>query len=354
VKVSELPTRPLNQGTWPLLSGLRFLFATWVLFAHTYNFGLHSRAMPVPSQSGLVAVVCFFAISGFSIHHSIKTRPSGYYRRRFWRIFPIHITAVTLALAGYAVLGHIFDGHGREYPIPGAFQWLQYYLLIQVFFYPNYIDVLFPMWSLSIEAIYYAIAPAIIPLTHRTLLIFVAASGVALLFWRFFGEAAIAPYGLQIFTFAWAWLAGWIAYGRPRNWIAAGLLIIVGWIFIKSQPEQFWLVNKISIMSTYSSWAVTVILLFFPLQLSLSELTKRGLNYLGDISFPLYLIHYPVLFALTSSIFKTHPEWNYGIVHVIVSFAAASIVYRFIDKPYRHFGEGSIPTPVVAKLESQV
>jgi peptidoglycan/LPS O-acetylase OafA/YrhL len=65
-----------------------------------------------------------------------------------------------------------------------------------------------PVWLLSIEAIYYAIAPAIIPLTHRTLFIFVAASGVAfLLFWCFIGEAARAAYGLQLFTFAWAWLA---------------------------------------------------------------------------------------------------------------------------------------------------
>jgi peptidoglycan/LPS O-acetylase OafA/YrhL len=349
----SLATKVANQSIWPVLSGLRFLFATWVLFAHTYNFGMHSRAMPVPSQSGLVAVVCFFAISGFSIHHSIKTRPNGYYRRRFWRIFPIHITAVTLALAGYAVFGHIFDGHGREYPIPGAFQWLQYYLLIQVFFYPSYIDVLFPMWSLSIEVIYYATAPAIILLTTRTILVFVAASGVAFLFWRFFGEAALAPYGLELFAFAWAWLAGWVAYVLPRNWIAAGLSIIVGWIFIKSQPQQFWLVNKVSIISTYSSWAMTVILLFFPLQLSLSERTKRGLNYLGDISFPLYLIHYPVLFALTSSVFKTHPEWNYGIVHVLVSLAAAMVVYRYIDKPFRHFGEKSRRTSVVANLESQ-
>jgi peptidoglycan/LPS O-acetylase OafA/YrhL len=350
----SLSARPEDQNIWPVLSGLRFLFATWVLFAHTYNFGLHSRAMPALSQSGLVAVVCFFAISGFSIHHSIKTRPSGYYRRRFWRIFPIHITAVTLALAGYAVFGHIFDGHGREYPIPGAFQWLQYYLLIQVFFYPSYIDVLFPMWSLSIEAVYYAIAPAITFLTNRALLIFVAASGVAFLFWRFIDEAALAPYGLELVAFAWAWLAGWIAYALPRNWIAAGLSIIVGWIFIKSQPEQFWLVNKVSTISTYSSWATTVILLFFPLQLSLSERMQRGLSYLGDLSFPLYLIHYPVLFALTSSVFKTHPEWNYGVVHVIISLTAAIAAYHFIDKPFRHFGEKTRPTPVLAKLESQI
>jgi peptidoglycan/LPS O-acetylase OafA/YrhL len=91
--------KSVERSIWSILGGLRFFFASWVLFAHTYNFGLHSRAMPVPSQSGLVAVVCFFAISGFSTHHSITTRPIGYYRHRFWRIFPTHITAVTLALA---------------------------------------------------------------------------------------------------------------------------------------------------------------------------------------------------------------------------------------------------------------
>src|SRR5216683_2604116 len=97
--------KSVERSIWSILAGLRFFFATWVLFAHTYNFGLPSRAMPVPSQSGLVAVLCFFAISGFSIHHSITKQPNGYFERRFWRIFPTNFTAVTMALVAYAVLG---------------------------------------------------------------------------------------------------------------------------------------------------------------------------------------------------------------------------------------------------------
>lgn len=343
------PVTGIDRDTWPILSGLRFFFAMWVLFAHTYNFGLHERAMPVPSQSGLVAVVCFFAISGFSIRHSITLRPDGYYRRRFWRIAPTHVAAVSLALAGYLVYGHIFDGHGREYPIPAASLWLQYYLLVQVFFYPSYIDVLYPLWSLSIEAVYYTLAPLIRRATSRKLLVFIAASACVFLLWPLFGLSDLsgAPYGGELLAFAWAWLAGWLAYALPRNWIVAAFLIIVGFVFIKSQPGPFWLVNNVSIVSTYGAWAATVIILFFPPPNNFSERIKDVLNYTGNISFPLYLIHYPVLFALTSSVLKTHPEWNYGFVHVIVSLGAAVIVYQYVDRPLRRFGEK--PLPVVAE-----
>jgi hypothetical protein len=47
-----------------LLGG--FLFGLRVLFDHTYNFGPLDRAMPVFTKSGLIAVGCFFVISGFS------------------------------------------------------------------------------------------------------------------------------------------------------------------------------------------------------------------------------------------------------------------------------------------------
>jgi peptidoglycan/LPS O-acetylase OafA/YrhL len=340
--MKTIETIPQQNSDIPVLSvlaGLRFFFAMWVLFAHTYNFGLHSRAMPVFSQSGLIAVVCFFAISGYSIHYSIASQPEGYYRRRFWRIFPVHITAVTMALLDYAVFRQVFDGHGREYPLPGALLWIQYYFLIQVFFYPRYIDVLFPLWSLSIEIMYYAVAPLVRKLGVNSLLMFIAASCALIFLWHVLGLKDIAgsPWGFQLVAFGWAWLTGWIAYMNPRNRTAAALSIVTGFAFITTQPEAFWLVNKLSIISTYLAWLLTVLVLVFPPKLQLKARAVRALNYLGDVSFPLYLIHYPVLFALSSTVFRKHPEWNYGIVHVVVSLAAAVAVYHLIDKPVRRF-----------------
>src|SRR5437764_14595456 len=90
-----------NPHIWPLLAGLRFFFAAWVLFDHTYNFGPADRAMPIFTQSGLVAVMCFLVISGFSIHHSIVNRPEGYGASRFWRIGRINIVAVAIRWLAY-------------------------------------------------------------------------------------------------------------------------------------------------------------------------------------------------------------------------------------------------------------
>lgn len=129
---------------WPLLAGMRFFFAAWVLFAHTYNFGPHERAMPVFSKSGLIAVLCFFVISGYSIHHSISERPYQYRRRRFWRVWPIYILCVSWSLANYLIFGTVIDGHNVVYAMPPAWLWVAYGLLLQVFVWPSFIDVFFP------------------------------------------------------------------------------------------------------------------------------------------------------------------------------------------------------------------
>src|SRR5438445_222723 len=98
---SPIAARKVSKELWASLSATRFFLATWVLFAHTYNFGTAARAMPVPSSNALVSVYCFLAISGFSIHHSISAQPQNYGGRRVARILPSHLASVLLALIAY-------------------------------------------------------------------------------------------------------------------------------------------------------------------------------------------------------------------------------------------------------------
>jgi peptidoglycan/LPS O-acetylase OafA/YrhL len=325
-----------DHDIWPLLAGLRFFFAMWVLFDHTYNFGPASRAMPIFTKSGLVAVMCFFVISGFSIHHSIAHRPEGYGARRFWRIAPTNVLAVAIGWFAYVALG-LSGGYGTPSAAPSAVQWIGCLLLLQCIV-PVTIPFLFPAWSLSIEVLYYFAAPAL--LKHRNSAgIPIAACLSCLLFvlWPFIRNVYIAEptYLIAATALLWCWLAGWLAYSHRENGLMVVCFIVGGCAGIWTQAKYFAIVDFTSGAANVLAWTITLLIVFFGIGVRASERTRAALDYLGEISYPLYLLHYPVLFALTSSVFKTHPDWNYGIVQVAIALGVAILGYHFVERPLR-------------------
>jgi len=332
--MAQKPEIP-NRSIWPILAGLRFFLAFWVLCAHTYNFGLHSRAMPVPSQSGLIAVFCFFAISGFSIHHSISTEPKGYHRRRIARILPTHLAAVGLTFVAYIWFGTMYAGGGTAYPMPDALKWIAYFTLLNLLILPAIMDVLFPLWSLSIEVVYYALAPAIRHRSDRFIFVMILVSGAILVGASLVhGQGAwLAPYGGQAIVFAWAWLAGWLAYSVPRHVGYAFICGLIGCATIWVNPQPFWLTKPSVLCWTYGAWIATIAVLFFPPKPAMPHMIKQILVYLGDLSFPLYLMHYPVLFTVSTAVWQRHPDLNYGWLQAVIALGAAHLVLRYIDRP---------------------
>jgi peptidoglycan/LPS O-acetylase OafA/YrhL len=337
----------LTQDTeiWPFLAGMRFFFAMWVLFDHTYNFGPEDRAMPILSGSGLMPVMCFLVISGYSIHHSISIQRNGYFARRFWRIAPTNLVSVALALSAYTFLGpSLIDGRGNPWLQPGIFSWLVYLIPAQCLI-PISIAALFPTWSLSIEVAYYAIAPLLLRASTKFLITIIGVSASGFAAWTYFPTTIATPryvaeatIGVGVVVFAWAWLAGWIAYRSRRN---IGLFLIfcgIGCICVLLQKYGFQTNDTKSSISTYTTWIVTMAVVFFRPSFEMPAQLRSVLTYLGDLSFPLYLFHYPALFIVLNSVWKAHPEWNYGVFQVMISIAAAIVVLHSCDRPLRRFG----------------
>jgi peptidoglycan/LPS O-acetylase OafA/YrhL len=327
------PSRPTPQF-WTVLAGLRFFFAMWVLFDHTYNFGPAERAMPIFTKSGLMAVICFFAISGFSIHHSIADRREGYLRRRFWRIVPVNTLAVAIGWIAWSVLG-LRGGYGTPSHALHVLDFVGYLLLLESFL-PIFVDFLFPAWSLSIEAAYYLVAPALLRASGRRVLTLIFLSMLLFIAWPHIRNLYIAnaPYGIAVLGMAWAWLAGWYAYSHPRDRVTMASLVAGGLIGIYAQALFFDARSVMSVVGNAAAWIGMLWVLFY----RFGSIRSPALIYLGEISYPLYLLHYPVLFALTSSVLKTHPEWNYGIVQVAAALITAIVAYHFVERPLRRFG----------------
>jgi peptidoglycan/LPS O-acetylase OafA/YrhL len=329
-----------TEGLWSTLAGFRFFFAAWVLFDHTYNFGPPETAMPVFTKSGLVAVLCFLAISGFSIHHSIAQKPQGYVVRRFWRIVPINTLAILVAWIAYTVLG-LSGGYGTPATPPRIWDWLVCLLLLEsVVPVLSHVPFLFPAWSLSVEAIYYVFAPLLRRLHRLDVLALVAlSSGALFVCWPLISRLYIsdAKYGVTAVALIWAWIAGWVAYARPARatWVVS--FIVLGCLGIWTQARDFGIVDTVSAMANVVAWCATILILFYRVPSVGGDTFGRILSYLGEISYPLYLLHYPVLFAVTSAI-GPKSIWNTGPFEVAVAIAAAVLAYHTVDRPMRLLG----------------
>jgi len=114
-------------------------------------------------------VIVFFVLSGFSIAHSLRntTRPGPFYKRRFIRLYPPYVTAILWAMAVFLMIAAIqphFTDHTYNTPtfdrIADSHQLFSWKVFFRNLIYLPQIDgMLRPFWSLTMEVIFYLLAP---------------------------------------------------------------------------------------------------------------------------------------------------------------------------------------------------
>ncbi|WP_329044083.1 acyltransferase [Amycolatopsis sp. NBC_01488] len=152
----------------PALTGLRFVAALLVFFTHVskpQNPGNPHLAAPFRDanlvtflgdngfRTGIVAVSCFFLLSGFVITWSAKPdqRLSAYWRRRVVKVFPSHF--VTWALCMLLFAGVFTTNHGI----------LNLFFIDTWFTDPSYWGgANGPAWSLNGEMLFYVVFPLMV------------------------------------------------------------------------------------------------------------------------------------------------------------------------------------------------
>jgi len=137
------------------LTGLRFLAAYMVLLQHIQNFAV----IPVlaPYTLGAAGVSFFFVLSGFVLTWSFFPGDNArrFYWRRFARIWPLHVTATLIAIPVFY--------YGRHLGLDWTAIALSLLLLHAwstaptTYFGGNPVS-----WTLSCEALFYAVHPFIV------------------------------------------------------------------------------------------------------------------------------------------------------------------------------------------------
>lgn len=80
----------------------------------------------------------------------------------------------------------------------------------------------------------------------------------------------------------------------------------------------------------------------------LSSVLRIGaISWIGRISYSLYLVHFTVLFTLVYALYGVVPVWSIWLVTLIVSIAAASLSYLWIEVPSIRLGR-SLTRPRIA------
>ncbi|QYF89362.1 acyltransferase [Arthrobacter sp. PAMC25284] len=135
------------------LTSLRFFAALLVVMHHTFRDLVKVPGLSDVVWLGTVGVSFFFALSGFVLTWSLREDDTkrAFYRRRFARVYPLHLIALVLGVGVFLFVGKGFD----------ARQFLAGAALLQAWIPDSkvYFALNAPSWSLSCEALFYAAFP---------------------------------------------------------------------------------------------------------------------------------------------------------------------------------------------------
>ncbi len=351
-----MPASVNNRAYRRDIDGLRAIAVLAVIVFHL---------SPGRARGGFTGVDIFFVISGFLISSIIyQGLEAGtfsiidFYIRRIRRIFP----ALFLVLASVCVAGWIFFAPtdfvqlGKQ--IAGGSAFVANFVLWSQSGYFS-VDAkakpLLHLWSLGVEEQYYLIFPLICVLFYRAgkrwalpvaflaiglasfaiNLVFVARSSPAAYFlpfarlWELFIGAGLALAVQRDLGLPW----------KDRLPLAqsalgfAGLALLLFGILRIDQTDPFpgWRAmlptvgTALLIAAGDKSWINRTIL------------SSKPAVFIGLISYPLYLWHWPILCFVHSA---THArgiehDHNVGIAVVVASFVLAYLTYRFVEVPIR-------------------
>ena len=358
---------------YEILDGLRGVAALLVVFYHIFE-GLSFAAggtLITTINHGYLAVDFFFILSGFVIGYAYddrlgKTMTLGnFFKRRLIRLHPMIVMGALIGVVFYVLQGCVkWDGTHV------ATSMIMLALLCAMFFIPavpgaSY-DIrgngeMFPLngpsWSLFFEYIgniLYAIF--IHRLSNKALTVLVALLGIALAWFALFDVAGYGMIGVGWTLDGVNFLGGSLRMLFP---FSLGMLLSRNFKPVKVRGA-FWICSIVLLVlfcvpyiegkdpiSFNGLFEAVCILFIFPVLVWLGASGKTTdkrstqiCKFSGDISFPLYAVHYPVMYLFYSWLIEnkhyTFGEiWPMAIVVYFGSILLAYLCLKWYDEPVR-------------------
>lgn len=322
-----------------------------------------------PFAGGFLGVDIFFVISGFlitgSIAHSLdigEFRFRDFYFKRARRILPAAFVTIAVTSIGSIWFMSSFEMASLRDQVIGALTFTTNFVLwkqVDYFAVSSNSKPLLHMWSLAVEEQFYLMLPVLLFLTPQHLRRLVLVALTVISFGFCLRWASTDPMGAFYMLPSRSWELG-----------IGGCAALFG-KSVRKMPWAFWpaLAALITIPMCFSGFqhpgwiAAALCIATASIVLANNEMVSRSLPAralarIGDISYSLYLVHWPVMVFAYSAFLGTPPSFV-GPINIAISIVLALALYFGVERPamalfrrpsWAAFALGTSATAVVALI----
>lgn len=350
------------------LNALRFVAAFLVLLQHAATLTA-KRGWPNLSSysffsNGHNAVIFFFVLSGFLITYLLlkevaqtnTVQIKRFYLKRVFRIWPLYYLLVAI---GLLVLPFLLNNFNIQYELPYRSKEVWFYF---IFFVPGLVTHFFghhflePLWSIGVEEVFYLLWAPLIKIFKKhiaallwsvliikiLLLSFVQAGVITNATWTYliqihsFDAMAIGGLGAYwLFTRKTIIEAAWL-FKKPIRYIVYAALLLFLSVRFSNGLEAWLLFFERPIYSDVLLCMIYLYTIISVAQIEKAEwLNHKWLNFLGDISYGIYMYHVLVIGVLIQVSLKLGLATNlFSLVLIIVASGGLTICLAGLSKKY--------------------
>ena len=363
-----------TKAHYDLLDGLRGVAALMVIWYHVFEgFAFASNSAIETLNHGYLAVDFFFILSGFVIGYAYDDRRGksltmkDFFKRRLIRLHPMVIMGAVLGAITFCIQGSVqWDGTHV------AISMIMLSLLCTIFFIPAMPGVgyevrgngeMFPLngpcWSLFFEYIGNILYALFIRrLSNKALTVVVVLLGVALAAFAVFNVSTYGNIGVgwtldgvnflggslrMLFPFSLGMLMS--RNFKPMKVKGAFWICAIALIALFSVPYLEGL-EPLCMNGVYEAFCVIVA---FPIILwigasgtTTDKQSTKICKFLGDISYPVYVIHYPLMYLfyawlIENQLYTLGETWHVALCVFILSIILAYLCLKLYDEPIRKY-----------------
>ncbi|MEA4984898.1 hypothetical protein SDC9_38544 [bioreactor metagenome] len=353
-----------------VLDGLRGVAALMVIWYHVFE-AFATSPYDQGFNHGYLAVDFFFILSGFVIGYAYddrwgKMKKKDFFKRRLIRLQPMIIMGAVLGTVTFFIQGGVMWNGIRV-----AVSMIMIALLLQLFLIPaipgsgaevrgngEMFPLNGPSWSLFFEYIgniLYALILRRLSTKALTVLVVIAGAGLAVFAvgnfsgfghlgvgWTMADYNLIGGFSRLLFSFSAGLLMSRVF--RPVRirgvfWICSLAVIVLLSMPYIGNGDSPWMNGLYD--------AVCVILIFPVLVylgasgMTTDKITTGMCKWLGDISYPLYIVHYPFMYLFYAYVWKNGltfvQTWPLTLVVFFGNILLAYLCLKLYDEPVRRF-----------------
>ena len=359
-----------SKPHYEILNGLRGVAALTVLWYHVFE-AFATSPYDQKFNHGYLAVDFFFILSGFVIGYAYDDRwrkmtVKDFFKRRLIRLQPMVVMGAVLGTITFIIQGSV-KWSGEQVPL----SMIMLAMLLTVFLIPSApgsgpevrgngetYPLNGPSWSLFFEYIGNILYALFLRrLSTKWLTVLVALAGVGLASFAIFNFSGYGHLGV-----GWSMSGNNLQGGSLRLLFSFSAGLLLSRVFKPVNIKNAFAICSLAIIVLLSmpyiggegtEWAnglydAVCVIVVFPVLVYLGasgkssgSVSSKICKFLGDISYPLYMVHYPFMYLFYAWVWKNGltfaQTWPMALVLFFGNILLAYLVLKLYDEPVRKF-----------------